>query len=316
MKERDKIIKKMVGDNKYSLDLHNFYPQLIRDSSYDYYFSKIQSGVRKTSGFLQMFKRKSGLRLTAVLDEKIKMKLKSGEYVLKNNKDGGTFVPCLYDKSGKIVKQIRLEEHELSTITNQAISNLQVQQQLSELAIKIEGIVNTVNRIESGQRNDRLGIALSARQIYLEATCLNDDDLRKQLLCKVISMDQEARYKLMLSLREDCIELRDNKILSKKEKNKLLQNIASDFRGINIITEEICSVYNLLGEKSSMIVTLESYEHFVKEILLSREGDNDSIAEILHQNSPNDTNEWIEIPKRVHEKTVKLIDFVNMDLVS
>jgi hypothetical protein len=301
--------------SNYKLDITNFSSE-IHESAITDIVNQLKESTNTGSNLFNAFNKKAEIFYEAIIDDKAKLKLNSGEWNLKCRADGKGILPFFFKGNERIDKQVALKKVKRTSDSAQALSNIAIQQSLKEINEKIDHVVSIVTRVEQGQRNDRISLVLSARQMFLEALSLKDKEMKKFALHNAISLANNARLKLMLTLKTDCDELKDesekNSLLhnNKKTIDHLIQNIEQSYKAIGFATQLIASVYNLLNENESMIVSLKLYEQFLQNTLLEKKENDQNVSEILHMNCSYDSvkNFWLDFPNDTKSKVEQIIE--------
>lgn len=231
-----------------------------------------------------------------------------GELVLKFSESKNGFIPVLSDKSGKFVEQVVLDPKTVTPQLTGALTNLSMQQQLGELMAQMDALNNTTLRIERGQRDDRIGLFYSARQQYIEAASMSNQDMQTMTLLNASRTANNARFQLMQTMRSDVEQIIANKRLKKTERDNLSSNVRDSMRYINKATGICVMSFSALGETKPLLAALKSYQNFIEQSLLIVSDDGLTQADRLHQNYSGSDNEWLKLPKGISEKIQNVID--------
>ena len=159
----------------------------------------------------------------------------------------------------------------------------------------------SIQRIEIGQRDDRIGLYLSARQQYIEALSIEDKNLQSYALLNAVNVANNAKFQLMQSIRSDLKQIVFDNNIKKKEKNKLSEAIRSSLRYVNEATGLCVMTYSALGEKKPLLASLKSYQNFIQQTLLEKADGELTYAEKLHQNWHGADDEWLKMPTKIVE---------------
>jgi len=242
--------------------------------------------------------------MEANLTETAKQMLDKGEWLLKYSKTKEGFLPVLVDKSNHFVHQVTLKTKNIAPQLSDSLNSLATQQQLAAVMQQLEVMNNSIQRIERGQRDDRIGLFFSARQQFIEATAMSNGALQEQALLNAAKTANDARFQLMQAMKSDVNEIIGNKKLSKKERDRLSDGVREAMRYINDSTGLCIAAFSALGEQKSMQAALMSYKCFIENTLLSDvDGGNMKAYEALHSNWAGNDNEWLSMP-------IKLVDTV------
>ena len=242
--------------------------------------------------------------LEANLTETAKQMMDKGEWFLKYSKTKEGFLPVLVDKSNHFVHQVTLKTKNITPQLSESLTSLATQQQLAAAMQQLEVMNSSIQRIERGQRDDRIGLFYSARQQFIEATVMSDGVLQEQALLNAAKTANDARFQLMQTMKSDVNEIIGNKKLSKKDRDKLSDGVREAMRYINDATGLCIAAFSALGEQKSMQASLMSYKCFIENTLLRTIEEVGLIAyEVLHSNWAGNDNEWLSMP-------MKLVDTV------
>jgi hypothetical protein len=247
-----------------------------------------------------------------VVSPEITEKIKDGVYILKKRVDGTGYLPTVADStSGKFAKQVTLNVENVSNNLEllSSINNIMMQGQLNNIMHGIEEINRKINRILTGQENDRIALNNSAKQQYSEAILVNNDNLKYILLSNVIKTANDSKYQLIETMKNDIeyiSDLSDNFIdqliegRKYKNKNDRMNSLRRAFITINSATELCSASYFEMHEFDAMKKCINSYGSFIKDIQAS---DNNIFIKLNSWDDKSD-NFWIKYPK----KTIENID--------
>ena len=138
--------------------------------------------------------------LQAILTKEQKADIANGLLEIMTSKDGKNLLATLRDpKTKKFDAVITLKEVELTPELNKAITNFVLQFQLLQLSAEIKSIQKVVEEVRKGQEYDRLAVAYSCQQKFLQALLIKDTTLKKEALLKIAFDAEDSRNLLMLS---------------------------------------------------------------------------------------------------------------------
>jgi len=121
--------------------------------------------------------------LQAILTKEQKADIANGLLEIMTSKDGKNLLATLRDpKTKKFDAVIPLKEVELTPELNKAITNFVLQFQLLQLSAEIKSIQKVVEEVRKGQEYDRLAVAYSCQQKFLQALQLEEYETEKQSL--------------------------------------------------------------------------------------------------------------------------------------
>jgi tetratricopeptide (TPR) repeat protein len=264
--------------------------------------------IKKSPAFVKFLE---SLKMVEVFDVNMSKTAKemyeSGKWTLKYSKTKDGLIPTLSDESGKFVEQVTLNPKDIAPNLSDALTNLSLQQQLGQLMEQMKTLNNSIERIEIGQRDDRLGLYYSARQQYIEAISMSNETLQSHALLNTVNTANNANHQLMQSMRSEIEQIVRNKKLKKNERDKLSTNVRNTLRYINETTELCVISYVALGENKSMLASLKSYQCFIKQTFLNEREDKLKTYQKLHQNWNGTDNEWLQIPEQIVDRIDKQI---------
>lgn len=279
--------------------LNNSQPVLLRN---------ITKLIESSPAFTKLLKSiKPTEILEAKMTETAKKLYDSGKIILKYRKDGNGIVPALYNaKTDKFVKGLSLIRKNISPELSGALANLATQSQLQQILEQIEEMNTSIQLIQRGQRDDRIGIYFSARQKFIEALGMTNIELQAQALLNAAHTANDARFQLMQAMKSDIDNILNNKKLSKPQKDELSNNVREALYFINKATEITATSFSALGQNKPMISALKSYQCFIKEIILVECDDGLTVAQKLHQNWAGVDNKWLDYPKTLVDELEKI----------
>ena len=252
--------------------------------------------------------------LSANIDQYTQSMIDKGEWILKIKKDNTGFLPTLYDKSGNFAKQLSLENKELEIGKNtsgnnlgNSLSNLYLQQQMSEIIEQLENLNSTIQRVERGQLDDRIGLYLSAKQQFLEALNIENENLRQITLANAVKSANDARFQLMQSASSNVKLIVQPTKKKTKTTDELLNNIRESMQYVNEATQLCISAYSVHNEVKAQIAVLQSYQNFIETTFLEKNGIRTN-AEMLHTNWEGNDSGWLDFPKNLKSDIEKIVD--------
>ncbi len=251
--------------------------------------------------------------LTARIDPYTQSMIDKGEWILKIKKDSTGFLPTLYDKSGNFAKQLSLENKEIevgkiaeSNNVSNSLSNLYLQQQMSEIIEQLEVLNSAIQRVERGQLDDRIGLYLSAKQQFLEALNIGNENLKQLTLANAVKSANDARFQLMQTVSSNIKLLLQPTKRKIKETDMLLNNIRESMKYANESTQLCIAAYSIHNEEKAQIAVLQSYQNFIDTAFLDKDGSRTN-AEILHTNWEGNDSSWIEFPQKLKSNIETII---------
>lgn len=256
--------------------------------------------------------------LQAMLTKEQKADIANGLLEITTSKDGKNLLATLRDpKTKKIDAVIPLKEVELTPELNKAITNFALQFQLLQISAEIKSIQKVVEEVRKGQEYDRLAVAYSCQQKFLQAILIKNTTLKKEALLKIAFDAEDSRNLLMLSQKVniDFIKNLPEGSLGKffsigtsVEKIDLRMNeIRESFFCINMVSLIQAFAYHQLEEYETEKQSLVYYGNFIKEKYL----DVPNLLKRLDSIDPYVENYWTkkvpDIKKRI-ERHNELIE--------
>ena len=244
----------------------------------------------------------------AVLSAEDSAKLAAGLVEILPKKDG-SFLAMLRDPvTKKFIKQVPLNEIQVTPQLTSALSNFSNQLQMAKVIGLIEDVQREVSNVLQGLENDRLASALSCQQKYLQAMKINNTSLRNEMLLRIVMDAEDCRNQLMLSQRESLrFIINQPKTLwgklmpgsaDQKKIDSKLNEIRMSLQAINLTSMVEVMVYNELGEVEAAKQSLAYYSNHIESSFLSVEGLVDRLDELdmksYWNNGLNQINDNIE----------------------
>ena len=176
---------------------------------------------------------KIGTEYVVQIPVKFQGGLRSGKYwIMENTKTGKrwpTLMECGKDGKNKIVTPLAIKKKEflrdnpVRDIENN-YQNLYLQQQMHELSALIEDTLQTVQRIENGQLDDRIGLLESGRQGVILALSQKDEATRTTSLMLATNNINVAQNQIFENLKR---KISDFKPLPKTNLGQFLKEMIS-----------------------------------------------------------------------------------------
>lgn len=278
---------------------------------WDYTVKKLQ----KLPAFIEFLQ---GLKPVEMFDASMSASARElyekGELVLRAAKDGDGLIPILSDLNGKFVEQVRLNPKQMTPDLVSSLNNLAMQQQLGEVIERLEAINENLHSIEQGQRDDRIALSFSAKQKFIEALALDNNDVKRIALLEAANTANNARFQLMESMKSDIKQILSTK--NAQNRKRLLGSIRHSFSHINLATGIASAAYNALVEYRAMAVTLKGYQAFINQTLLARGiGAGPRVFELLHSWDSQADGMWLDQPLHLEAKIRTLIETTKTKLL-
>ena len=230
------------------------------------------------------------------------------KFVPRNDGDG--FLPILSGPDNKFAAQVRLHPKDMTPELANGINNYVINKQLAEISKKLDEINDTLEKVEAGQRNDRIGLICSAENIFRQALSVKDVELQRQLMATAIQTANNGRAQLMETMKYDIKYLSEKTnaplstiFSSQKTTSETVKNIRTAFIYINEATSICAQGYMAYGEKNAMLQSITEYKDFINTNIIENKA-----YEMLQEYDDNilDNNFWIDKPRSVYNELNKL----------
>lgn len=267
-------------------------------------WERIARNIYKLPAFIELVKSMKPVSTwEAVIPESVSDALKRGDLTLRAAKDGTGVVPALVNRQGKIVHWVRLAQQECTPQILGALNNFTLQVQVGEIIQQLQALNERLKAIERGQRDNRIAMALGAKQKLIEALAIHNSNLRNALLIEAVSSANTARAQLMESMKTDV-----RVILSRApgSKTETMNEVRRSFTYINMATGIIATAYSVLGEPLARAASLKAYQHFLNTIVLKQVG-KDSLLQRLNSWDSVADDMWIKEPTVLNRNLALLI---------
>lgn len=296
--------------DKYYYKSNDFLTPIIRkikDNS-----NKIKEMLRSTPAFIDIIKSSIPKDIyQAVLTNKQKQKLAKGTIELMTSSKGDLIATLVNPDTKKIVSNIRLEKIKLTPELNTAISNLNAQTQMAQIAQDIQYVQLAVEEVRKGQENDRLAIAYSCKQKLLQAMAIENLEIRQLALLNLTASAEDSRNKLMLSQMENVEFLKKQptdfwgKFLSgtkEDEKDRRIKELRESLNALNMLSLTEALSYQELGEQKAANLTLDYYGGYLNKVYLFDE----DFLERLDSLNPSSKKYWSTKLPDIYDKVKQL----------
>ena len=242
---------------------------------YNKQYKIIIEGLRKTPALINVCKSLNPQEyLVADPNNKQSRKLAKGMLKIMKDKDGNLLASLQNVESNKIDSNLRLKDLKLTPDLTKEISNFVMQQQLTQIINMIEFVQTSVNRVISGQQDDRIAICYSAEQQLINARSIQNEKIQQLCYANAIKSAEDARNMIMLDLKRniDFIKKLPKKktqmLFDKTSSNvvhKRMQEIDTEFSTLTRTTLVESAIFYELGEKNAMINCVNSYVEFINK---------------------------------------------------
>ena len=99
-----------------------------------------------------------------------------------------------------------------------------IQETLAVVTKQLEVIDERVQEVLCGQQTDRLGVYYSGVALFIESTCVSNEEMRKNILSQSIRALSEAIFQMTLLMQSDIKYLYNKEYEKQKKKNRALDS--------------------------------------------------------------------------------------------
>lgn len=254
----------------YNYDFNQFYLAPIKEAADQLLAEKIQNNVFSAITLADMVDKKIDKKIeyVAKIPKNIQEKIDKGELSILMKKNGAHTASVFDNKTKKIYAQLELESKSVSQDLGSLPQLYGMQDQLANLAEKIEDLTKMIERVEQGQYNDRYAGYFSARQQLIEAMTVKDETLKLNLMTSAIKTANDIIAKLMLTIHQDVNDFANMKVKPKDAK-RIEVFLKNSFGYLSSTVQLNLSAYTAIGEETPLLSTLTNYQSFIKQTLLS-----------------------------------------------
>lgn len=237
------------------------------------------------------------ITLQAVLTDEQKKQIAKGALKLMTKKDGSIMANLVNPESKKIVATIPLKTLKMAPEITQAMSHYAVQMQMVQIVEQIQAVQMAIEEVHRGQEHDRLAMAYSCQQKFLQAMEIKDINLRRMALMKIVSDAEDSRNLLMLSQRDKVDSISGQpesylgKFISGDKKKKIdtrICEIRESLYTVNMVSLTEAMAYQELGENAAARKSLAYYADYIHNTYLSIPG----LVKRLDSVDPSPENYW------------------------
>lgn len=226
--------------------------------------------------------------------------LAEGALKLMSTKKGELKANLVNPKTGKIVSTLSLKEISDTPGLDKALADYASQMQMVQIAKNVQQVQIAVEEIRQGQENDRLASAYSCQQKLLQATKIENPQLREAALLRIAQDAEDSRNRLMLSQSAniECIKNEPESIIQKFLSGSSAAKINDR---MNAIREGLCTMnsttlaeaiaYQELGEMDAARESLLYYAQYIQKTYIEVP----QLLERLDMIDPSPTNYWTKM---------------------
>ena len=252
--------------------------------------------------------------MVAKLDSYVKGMITAGTYKLVYDKNG-EILPTIRGPKG-FVKQVRLEEMELSPDLMKSLNDLSAHMAMAQILNEIEGVRDAIIDIHVELQNDRLALAEGCIDKLSQARMIQDSRLRAMALINVINSATDAKRILMRNYSQNALYISEqssgrtlsnviNEIFGKDSTKKTNQKASDALNSLVYITDAVqteCEGYAGLGEYSSCKECLNEFKTFIVNNKLN---ERDTLL-VLNENVSQKRNDVVDRFSEISNKITKI----------
>lgn len=233
--------------------------------------------------------RKQG-KLVADMSPYLQKMIRDGTYTL-NVDSANRILPTIRDKSGRIIKQVRLKPGEYSRMgaVCDLCCSIATHMQMAQLMNDMEDLRSAIQEIHAEIQQDRLSKYEAARELFLRAQKISDPDVREKVLLTAIQTASEAKCALMRNMSLNLMQVGNasqkstSQIILDKFQRGISTKAADAFNDLTYATAS-CQIesfaYISLGEKQAAADCIEDFQNF----LISNHFEDEDTLIMLHGN--------------------------------
>ena len=258
-----------------------------------------------------------GQKLVLDISQETMRKIQSGELKLMHTKSD-VLKAVICDGNGTIKQHMNVKYEDFCNVPNpvgvaNSLQMASISQQLSEVKEQLEMVGFAVQEVIAGQQNDRIALYHAGEQIYLEASRTQNEFLKMQLTASAIRSLEEAKSKMVESIKQDIAHIKaydqqDIKLKPKELSDRIIR-INKSFDVVNRATLLKAGIYQELNEIPAMMISLQQYAGFLSESINTN-------AKLLYDYDKSDTKiegKWHERAKSVPQTIQLMIESHEQD---
>ena len=259
------------------LHLPNVSNFLIEDAQVN--FNKIEEMLYSTPAVVDIIKSfVPNEAFNVLLTAEQKGKLATGALKLMTRENGTLMANLIDPKTGKIVSALSLEKVSFTPDIAQAMTSFSTQMQLAQIAEQIQLMQIAIDEVRQGQEFDRLALAYSCQQKFLQAMNITNAELKRMALLNLVADAEDSRNMLMLSQKSMTKFIQsqpeDNigklfSSTSNKTINSKIQELRDNLSALNMVSLVEAMSYQEMGETVAAQISLKYYADYINEIYVS-----------------------------------------------
>lgn len=253
-----------------------------------------------------------GQKLVLDISKETMRKIQSGELKLMHTKSD-VLKAVICDPNGTIKQHMNVKYEDFCNVPNPAgvANSLQMasmSQQLTQVKEQLEMVGFAVQEVIAGQQNDRIALYYAGEQIYLEASKTQNEFLKIQLTASAIRSLEEAKSKMVESIKQDIAYIKaydqqDIKLKPKELSDRIIR-INKSFDVVNRAALLKAGIYQELNEIPAMMTSLQQYAGFLSESINAN-------ARLLYDYDKSDTKiegKWHERARNIPQSIQLMIE--------
>jgi len=249
--------------------------------------------------------------LQVVLTEGQSSKIAEGALKLLTKKDGSLMATLVDPKTGKIVSNLSLKSVKITPEVANAMTSYATQMQLAQIAEQIQLIQVAVEEVRQGQEYDRLAMAYSCQQKFLQATVINNPELKTTALLRIAYDAEDSRNLLMQSQNANLAFIKNQpesfwgKLRSGAKPGKVntrINEIRESLCAVNMVSLVAAMSYLEMGEHEAARRSLQYYANYIDRTYLDTGG----LVERLDLLDPSPKNYWSNTLPHIKRKIQEL----------
>lgn len=209
------------------------------------------------------------------MSDEIKEAIEKGEMKLVQEK-GGEFFAQIRKANGQYGAKLPIKKELASKgLTPQelqmALQMEAIREQLKDIIDSLQEIEGKVTDVIQGQKNDRVGLFYSGLSLYIEASAVQDEMLRKQITAQALKSINDSNSQMIQDLKTNLEYLVNKKYMkTKKPTEKIeehLNNIQQCYDVIYRASFLKAMIYQENNELGPMITCIDEYARFVESLI-------------------------------------------------
>jgi hypothetical protein len=246
---------------------------IIQQNNLNRLFSEAKNLERVAPAFFEVVKAAMPKTIkVANINEGMQQLIESGALKFIADKNG-EILPSLYNEAGKIAKQVRLTDLQLTPDLGRSVVDLQMQMQMAQVVREIREVQVGIANLHRGLQDDRLALAESAWQQLQQASQISDSRLREAKLMSILGTATDAKCQLFRAFasKKRFFDERENKngiekLLDVNAQKSGEDNARETFTCLLAITRTVqieTTAYCILGEQNAARLSMKQFSDFI-----------------------------------------------------